>query len=189
MSMPPRFATRSACSCMRTAASRPQRNCSPSTRTPCSTGYARPRRASVAPLPRTACTSNWRCSQPNGWARPSCGTRWPRRPRRLSLSKIADRRLPRVFVEAAPGLLAEPSGCDHSLQQWWRCELVTLELVVEGHRHRVDDVQTDHVGEPQRPDRVTSAEPHTVVDVLPAGEALLIHSDRAHQECHEKEVD
>src|SRR5439155_12233302 len=66
-------ATHCRCSCRRTAASRPRRNGSPCTRTPSSTGYAKPRRASVVPSMRSACTSNWPCSQASGWVPRSCG--------------------------------------------------------------------------------------------------------------------
>jgi hypothetical protein len=55
---------------------------------------------------------------------------------------------------------------DHPLEQRRRRVLVSLESW-KRVRHGVADVEADHVGQSQWTHRVSCAEPHAVVDVLP----------------------
>jgi hypothetical protein len=50
------------------------------TRTPSSTGSARPRRVSAVPSTRTTCRSSWPCWPATGWGRQSSGRRPGRAP-------------------------------------------------------------------------------------------------------------
>ena len=78
-----------------------------------------------------------------------------------------------VRVEPAPALPAEPPGSDHFLQLGRRPIFRVVEVGVEHVHHGEQDVETDHVGQRERSDRMVAAELHAVVDLLRGGEPLL----------------
>src|SRR5207244_1777749 len=59
-----------------------------------------------------------------------------------------------VAIKPLPGLAAEMAGGDHFLQQRRGAVFRVVEALVEDFHHRQHRIQTDHVGERERADRV-----------------------------------
>ena len=64
-----------------------------------------------------------------------------------------------------------------------------LELVVQGVADGVEDVEADEIAQRQGAHGVTGAESHSVIDVLPTGETLFVHSHRSHEVRDQQKVD
>src|SRR5262245_35640317 len=68
-------------------------------------------------------------------------------------------------VEALAGLLSELPGADHRTQDGRRPELIA-DLALQVLEDRKANVETDEVGQLERPHRVPIAELHAAIDVL-----------------------
>jgi hypothetical protein len=81
-----------------------------------------------------------------------------------------------------------PRG-NHALHQGWGSVLVPLELLIQGTANSIEDVKAHEIAQRERTHGVTATEFHAFVDVLPAGETILVHSYCGHKIGDQQKVD
>src|SRR5437899_7099238 len=95
----------------------------------------------------------------------------------------------RVTVESLAGLLPQPAGEDHALEQRRGGVPRLAKLLEQDGGDVVRRVEADEVEQRERPHRVAASEFHPLVDVVERAQAVLVRANGIEQIRHQQPID